>query len=165
MIWTVIGIAGGAASIATLVGQVARNGDKRVTYVLLALLLVFFLVVGVVLAENQSLEAENAKLNSARAQAANLLLEWPLVDEVYDVSFGDCRGMVLSGLLLMEANREAFPETYESTRQLLLEELGAGSKAEEPSDERVRLREAAATIIRVLTSLRELAEEAAGRPS
>ncbi|MGY3571621.1 hypothetical protein [Vibrio paucivorans] len=143
------------ASIVGLAFQLYQHKEKPLTYALLSVALVTSIVSGVLWAESRSLDIENQKLKAARYQAEMLYTSWPDPDDFNFVSGGEFRGIVLSGMAFLEANRELFPETYETTKHLMFTELKA-STDDEPNyvAKRSKLQEAAEAMVLTIKTIR-----------
>ncbi|WKC38698.1 hypothetical protein QYM18_06315 [Ectopseudomonas chengduensis] len=146
------------ASLASLIGlalQLYKNKEKPLTYFLLSIALLCSFMSATLLVINSQLESENAELLNARLEANKLLSSWPKVENFDFTSDGEFRGVVISGMAFLEANREIFPETYTVTKSLMFNELEASSnKDENYVSKRSKLQEAAEAMITAIKAIR-----------
>jgi len=146
------------ASLASLIGlalQLYKNKEKPLTYALLSIALLCSFMSATLLVINSQLESENAELLNAQLEANKLLSSWPKVENFDFTSDGEFRGVVISGMAFLEANRETFPETYAATKSLIFNELEASSnKDENYVSKRSKLQEAAEAMITAIKAIR-----------
>lgn len=147
------------ASLASIIGlayQLYKHKEKPFTYILLSISLFSSIISAVLWFSLTTVELENNKLKTARYQAEELYKTWPITEDFKFVSSGEFRGIVLSGMAFLESNREVFPETYETTKHLMLKELKVESNDEKENfiSKREKLQEAAETMIVTIKAIR-----------
>lgn len=155
MAWVVFTTLASLASIFGLAFQLYKNKEKLLTYVLLTVAIFCSVLSAILWVQSSKLSEENTNLKLARTQAVQLLRTWPKKDKFDFVSVGEFRGIVISGLAFLEANKEIFPETYSMSKKLLISELKVGSKGDENYiTKRSVLQEAAETMHVTINSVR-----------
>ena len=155
MAWVVFTSLASLASIIGLAFQLYKHKEKPLTYVLLVVAICFSVLSAVLWVQSNKLSEENTNLKRARTQADNLLSTWPKKDRFDFVSAGEFRGIVISGMAFLEANRETFPETYNMSKHLLFNELKVGSKGGENYIRKISdLQEAAETMVTTIKAVR-----------
>jgi len=155
MMWSILTSIAALASLTGLVWQLYKTRVKIRNYVLLILFFGFAVASGILWWQNITLAGENAQLHQARSQAAELLKAWPKPGKLDLVSTAQCKGVVLSGLAFLEANRENFPHTYEAAARLFMAEPGVMSKnSQEWWGEFADAHEAAGVMIQLIKALR-----------
>jgi hypothetical protein len=145
------------STLATLFGfahQLYKHKEKPFTYSLLIIGVLFAIVSTLLWKENGELEAENARLQNAKLEATALYDSWPSADRFDFVSDGEFQGIVISGLAFIEANKNAFPETYINAKNMLQEKLKSASIDANYISKRSTLREAAQITSATVKSLR-----------
>lgn len=152
--WAVFTSLASLASLTALGFELVRSRERLRAYVFLVISMGMAVLTAALWSQNRILVAENTELKSARVKAAALIKSWPEVNRLDFVSTGELRGIVISGLAFLEANRDNFPDTYAATEALLLSELGVGSSNDENwLAERNKIEEAATTMIRTVSSI------------
>jgi len=154
MIWIMLSAIATLASLIGLAHQLYKHKEKPLTYSLLAIAFLFTISTAVLWSQNTDLTKENIHLRSAREMASSLYKSWPDPDRFDFISNGELKGISLSGLAFLEANKDIFPETYSATKTLALRDL------EDPENndlnylaKRSKLRESAETMISTIKSL------------
>ncbi len=143
------------ASLFRFAFQLYRHKEKPLTYVLLIISFVCAVVAATSWVEVSNLEKENKALLSARIEANKLLASWPKMKTFYFVSGGEFRGIVISGMAFLEANRSLFPDTYLTAKPLFFIELEAASnKDDNYISKRRKLEEAAKTMLTTIKAIR-----------
>ena len=155
MTWAIFCSIASLASILGLAFQLYKHKEKPLTYALLTVAIFCSVFSAILWVQSNKLTEENIQLKNARTQADQLLSTWPKKDKFDFVSGGEFRGMVISGMAFLEANREIFPETYDILKKLLFTELEVGSKGDENySSKRSKLQEAAETMLTTIKAIR-----------
>ncbi len=92
---------------------------------------------------------------NARIEADKLLSSWPDVGRFDFTSDGEFRGIVISGMAFLEANKAIFPDTYSTAKTVLFIELEAASnKDDNYISKRSKLQEAAETMVTTIRGIR-----------
>ncbi len=154
MIWATLTTIGTLATLFGFAHQLYKHKEKPFTYSLLAIALLFSIVSTLLWQKNGELEAENTRLQNAKLEAAALYDSWPSVDSFDFVSDGEFQGVVISGLAFLEANKDAFPETYTSAKNIFQEKLKNASNDKNYISKRSTVREAAQAMVSTVKSLR-----------
>jgi len=154
MVWAILTTIGTLATLFGFAHQLYKHKEKPFTYSLLAIGLLFAVVSTLLWKENGELEAENARLQNAKLEAVALYDSWPSIDSFEFVSDGEFQGIVISGLAFLEANKDAFPETYIDAKNILQAKLKVASNDMNYISKRSALREAAQTMSSTVKSLR-----------
>jgi hypothetical protein len=159
MAWVVFTTLASLASIFGMAFQLYKNKEKPLTYVLLTVAIFCSVLSAILWVQSSKLSEENTNLKLARIQADQLLGSWPKKDKLDFVSAGEFRGIVISGMAFLEANKDIFPETYRMSKKLLFSELEVGSKGDENYiTKRSVLQEAAETMLTTINSVRLLSK-------
>ncbi|MCS0540127.1 hypothetical protein NXY55_08955 [Aeromonas veronii] len=146
------------ASLASLLGlafQLYQHKERLRTYVFLGISFFCAVISAVLWVEVNQLEKENEVLLNARIEADKLLSSWPDVGRFDFTSDGEFRGIVISGMAFLEANKAIFPDTYSTAKTVLFIELEAASnKDDNYISKRSKLQEAAETMVTTIRGIR-----------
>ncbi len=155
LIWAIFTSVASAASLIGLAVQLYKHKEKTFTYVLLLLLLFTSIVSAVLWVNATSLESENNELKNARFQADELYKQWELLGDFSFISTGEFRGIVISGMAFLEANKELFPDTYLTTKKLMFAEFEVDKDTEKNYiTKRIKMEEAAETMLITIKAIR-----------
>lgn len=155
MNWAIFTSIASLASILGLGFQLYKHKEKPFTYFLLFISLCLSILSATIWVSSQQIETENLQLKNARAQAEQLYKSWPSADKLNYTSGSEFRGIVISGMAYLESNREVFPETYETTKNLMFTELNAANDSEDNYVTKLnKLQEAAEAMMLTIKAIR-----------
>jgi len=143
-----------AAGVIGLIRDIYRKKEGPKSYVLLVFSFCLAVLSGVLWNEATTVSIENQELKSARIEAGKLVQSWPKERDFTFISRGEARGIVLSGLAFLEANRAQFPETYEQAKNLFRNLGVEKNNDKEWYSEIGQLQQAAETMVVLISSIR-----------
>jgi hypothetical protein len=144
---------GSITSILGLIYVLNKKGERSfLIYSLISLTVLLSILTGISWHSLNSVNLKYEALRSVRVKAGQLVDHWPIADQMGFETSGECRGIILSGISFLEANRYQFPETY-----LLATEVIKMLGITEQSDtfqNRQNLEEAAIAMVEMISSMR-----------
>lgn len=143
-----------AAGIIGLIRDIYQKKEGPRSYALLVFSFSLAALSGVLWNEAVAVSMENQELKSARIEAGKLVQSWPKERNFTFISRGEARGIVLSGLAFLEANRAQFPETYEQAKTLFRNFGVEKNNDKEWYSEIGQLQQAAETMVVLISSVR-----------
>lgn len=139
--------------IIELVRSLHKFKNRLYFFLLLALTLISGLAAVYTWTESKNLKIENTALRSARVQANELLKTWPNPDRFEFVSTGEFKGIVISGMELLELNKALFPDTYDLVKSQVVYELELAKNDNNFVSKRSNLQEAAKTMVTIIKTI------------
>ena len=144
------GVISGLGAILTIVMWARDSLGEKPKRLLYPVILVILTVVATVLF------LQIQEIRDVRSEARSLLDTWPEVEELDFKTKGERIGVIMSGLAFLEKHKEAFPETYEMAKKLViarLSEFKPPESFEESYNESGLLKDVAGGMIQLVASI------------